>query len=158
MEIAAKYFHEFNRDDEIVNDTFEVSDDIRDCIKLFDALEGTLTVSWETMFAEAKRYYEENGNLIVPQKYVNSNGYQLGVWVCAQRTNYHKKQYLSESRIERLESIGMKQSFYTQRNIIKNMETLIFQKIMNLMTVIVLVHGLELFVQDIKKELLILNI
>jgi len=108
MEIAVRYFREYDRDSDIVNDTFEVNDDIRDCIELFNSLEDTLTVSWETMFAEAKRYYEQYGNLIVPTSFITENGNRLGQWLVTQRKNYNNgKKALSESRIQRLESIGM---------------------------------------------------
>ncbi len=52
MEIAVQYFHEYARDDEIVNDTFEVNDEIRECVKLFEALEESLTFTWDVMYAE----------------------------------------------------------------------------------------------------------
>jgi len=107
MQIAIQYFREYDRDYDIVNDNFDVIDEVRECVELFNELEETLTASWDMMYLEAKRYYEENGDLLVPQAYINDNGYRVGQWVNVQRVNYRKKQFLSESRIRRLEAIGM---------------------------------------------------
>lgn len=105
MQTAIRCFHEFDRDYDIVNYEFDVIDEVRECVELFNELEETLTASWDIMFAEAKRYYEENGDLIVPVQYVNENGYRAGKWVSVQRRNYQLGQTLSESRIRCLESI-----------------------------------------------------
>ncbi len=107
MQTAIQYFREYDRDYDIVNDSFDVTDEVRDCVELFNELEETLTASWDIMYLEAKRYYEENGDLLVPKAYINENGYRVGQWVNVQRVNYRKKQFLSESRIRRLEAIGM---------------------------------------------------
>lgn len=107
MLTAIQYFREYDRDYDIVNDTFDVIDEVRECVELFNELEETLTASWDIMFLEAQRYFEENGDLLVPHGYINENGYRVGQWVSVQRVNYRKKQYLSESRIHRLEAIGM---------------------------------------------------
>jgi len=107
MQTAIQYFREYDRDYDIVNDNFDVIDEVRECVELFNELEETLTASWDIMYLEAKRYYEENGDLLVPQAYINDHGYRVGQWVHVQRVNYRKKQSLSESRIRRLEAIGM---------------------------------------------------
>lgn len=107
MQMAIQYFREYDCDHDIVNDNFDVIDEVRECVELFNELEETLTASWDIMYLEAKRYYEENGDLLVPQAYINDHGYRVGQWVNVQRVNYRKKQFLSESRIRRLEAIGM---------------------------------------------------
>lgn len=107
MQTAIQYFREYDCDYDIVNDNFDVIDEVRECVELFNELEETLTASWDIMYLEAKRYYEENGDLLVPQTYINDHGYRVGQWVNVQRVNYRKKQFLSESRIRRLEAIGM---------------------------------------------------
>ncbi len=99
-----------NGDNEsIVNETFTVIDEVRDCIKLFDELENVLVASWDYMYLEAKRYYEENGDLIVPSKYVTPSGYHLGWWIVSQRGIYNGKSegYLTAEQIEKLNKIGM---------------------------------------------------
>lgn len=107
MQAAIQYFREYDRNYDIVNDSFDVTDEVRECVELFNELEETLTASWDIMYLEAKRYYEENGDLLVPRAYINDNGYRVGQWIYVQRVNYRKKQFLSESRIRRLEAIGM---------------------------------------------------
>ena len=107
MQTAIQYFREYDRDYDIVNENFDVTDEVQECVELFNKLEETLTASWDIMFLEAKRYYEENGTLIMPNTYINENGYRLGQWIATQRANYKKKQFLSDARIRRLEAIGM---------------------------------------------------
>ena len=68
--------------------------------------------AWDEMFAYAKQYYLEYGNLEVPQKYKTADGHNLGVWVHTQRKIYkgtlnRKKPTLNSERIAMLEEIGM---------------------------------------------------
>ncbi|MBO4616395.1 MAG: helicase associated domain-containing protein [Lachnospiraceae bacterium] len=65
---------------------------------------------WEGTYLLAKRYFEENGNLLVPDKYVTED-VKLGRWVATQRSNY-KEGIISEKKIELLERIGMIWSVY----------------------------------------------
>lgn len=67
------------------------------------------SLAWEKYFNLAKLYYEQNGNLNVPQNYVIKNendNINLGIWISTQRKTYKKGQ-LSNERKEMLESIGM---------------------------------------------------
>lgn len=64
---------------------------------------------WNIAYNYAKQYYEENGHLFVPKRYITSDGFVLGKWIWEQRDNYlglssHK---ISDKRIELLEDIGM---------------------------------------------------
>ncbi len=61
------------------------------------------------MFACAKAYYEENGNLEVPRRYKTADGYSLGNWTFTMRKIRAGEQYgnLDEKRIAKLDSIGM---------------------------------------------------
>ena len=64
---------------------------------------------WERRFALAKAYYEENGDLNIPSRYV-VDGIWLGKWLSEQRKIYQGKmpgKMLKEQRIQKLESIGM---------------------------------------------------
>lgn len=63
-------------------------DKVADCKSLFDELEGTLSASWDIMFEQAKKYYDENGNLDVPKRYFTPEGYSLGLWIMTQRRVY----------------------------------------------------------------------
>lgn len=60
------------------------------------------------MFRLARQYYLANGNLLISGDYV-SEGKRLGAWIGTQRTEYktHKNPYFTQSRINRLETIGM---------------------------------------------------
>ena len=68
---------------------------------------------WEVMYQEAKKYYEENGDLMVSRGY-EENGKRLGNWISTQRirlrpndddTPEQKKD--KENKRKRLELIGM---------------------------------------------------
>ena len=64
---------------------------------------------WDKMYDFAKLYYEEHGNLLVPQLYKTSSGETLGVWVANQRKAYanRNKATISNEQILKLEDIGM---------------------------------------------------
>ena len=64
---------------------------------------------WNQGYSYAKQYFETNGHLFVPKKYVTSDGFALGKWIEEQRDRYlGLSQYgISEERIDMLEEIGM---------------------------------------------------
>lgn len=70
---------------------------------------NSLDEKWEIMFNLAKNYYEENGNLEIPNKY-EVDGKKLGSWILMQRDNYKKgtNPNFTDEKIKKLESIGMK--------------------------------------------------
>ncbi len=106
---AMAYFRDIGEGERIVQDRFDVIDEVRNCRRLFDELENVLGASWEYMYHEAKAYYEENGDLLVPSKYVTAGGYGLGAWLVAQRGVYNgtHEGVLTEEQIQKLEAIGM---------------------------------------------------
>lgn len=114
MNEAIIFYQKNGEADKIVNETFEVIDEVRDCRKLFEELERTLSAPWDYMYDSARRYYSENGNLLPKKDYTDENGYGLGRWIAAQRTAYANCE-LSESKIFRLESIGMEWSNRNER-------------------------------------------
>ncbi len=67
-------------------------------------------LSWEKYYKEARKYYEEHGNLNTSVNDVTDSGIRLGAWICQLRT-YRKsgiqKKYLTEDRIQALNGIGM---------------------------------------------------
>ena len=64
--------------------------------------------TWNEAYEKAKQYFIYNGNLLVAQNYVDSDGFTLGIWVSNQRIRYKsKKSPLSAEQIDKLESIGM---------------------------------------------------
>ena len=107
MQEVVQYYQFRGESGNIVNDRFRVIDAVEDCRRLFDDLEETLSASWEFMYAEAKAYYEANGDLLPTQSYVTENGVKLGKWLVTQRINYRNKSGISQSRIDKLERIGM---------------------------------------------------
>lgn len=64
---------------------------------------------WNQGYNYAKQYFEENGHLFVPKKYVTSDGFDLGKWIWEQRDRYLglSKYEISDDRIDMLEEIGM---------------------------------------------------
>lgn len=108
MDEAVNYIRFHDDEDSIVNESFKVIDEVRNCMELFDSLENTLTYTWDTMYIEAKQFYENNGNLKMTYNYVTESGYPLGRWLGTQRSNRHKGDTsLTEERIEKLDAIGM---------------------------------------------------
>ena len=109
MKVAISYYRSLGQDSYIVNERFEVIDEVREAKVLFDQLNDTLSASWDVMFNYAEQYYLEHGNLEVPRRYKTADGYSLGNWIFTQRRVYSGEMYgtLDESRIKKLESIGM---------------------------------------------------
>ncbi len=109
MQVVMTYYRERGLENEIVNSSFKVIDEVRDCIELFEKLNDTLVASWDYMFGEAKKYYEQHGNLEVPKRYKTADGYGLGSWIATQRAVRKGESYgiLSDERIKKLDGIGM---------------------------------------------------
>ena len=110
MRAAITYYNYFGDGERIVTDRFKVIDEVRDCRTLFDQLEETLTNSWDTMYACAKAYHKEYGDLYVPVDYKTSEGYALGAWLRTQRMIRAGKAIgiLGEDRIAKLDALGMR--------------------------------------------------
>ena len=103
MREVIRYYRYLGEDGFIVNDRFSLIDEVRDCRGLFDELENALSASWDFLYAEAKLYYKEHGDLLVPQSYITESGSK----VVTQRINYRGGKGLTPTRIEKLERIGM---------------------------------------------------
>lgn len=110
MKVAINYYRYHDGDDKIVRDKFKIIDEVRDCKRLFDELNDTLSASWDMMYNLAKSYYEEHGDLVPMNNYKTAEGYSLGAWINTQRMirRGSAKGYLSEKQIERLDAIGMR--------------------------------------------------
>ena len=61
---------------------------------------------WEAHYREAKQYFEEHGDLLVPTDYIEADGKNLNRWLLTQR-NYRSQGKLTQEQIDRLSSIGM---------------------------------------------------
>ncbi len=106
MREAIYYYRGMGYESEIVNEKFDITDEVRNCRQLFYELENTLSLSWESMYAVACNYYKEHGTLLPKSDYRTDDGYGLGQWVITQRIQ-HANGTLNKSRTERLEKIGM---------------------------------------------------
>lgn len=68
---------------------------------------------FEIGFRHAHKYYKQNGNLDVPSKYKDNDGFNLGYWVSHTKRRHPQSlvlqgKPLTEKQIQRLKSIGMK--------------------------------------------------
>lgn len=122
MQIATAYYRSLGEESSIVNDSFSIYDEVKDCRELFSRLNDVLTVSWQTMSEQAKKYYSENGDLEVPARFITNDGYSLGHRIYNQRAVRKGQQTgnLSEEQIEKLNSIGMRWDLYTDYSWEKN--------------------------------------
>lgn len=109
MFVATTYYRALGEDEEIVNERFQVIDEVRECRELFEKLNDTLSAPWNVMYRYAKAYYEENGNLMLSSRYRTPDGYSLGSWVFNQRAarKGQGKTFLTEAQIQKLDAIGM---------------------------------------------------
>ena len=108
MREAAERYRERGEGEKIVNAPFQVIDEVRDCKRLFDALNDTLTASWDAYYETAKAFFSEHGHLDVPATY-RSQKLALGKWIYTQRRvrKGETSGILSDTRIGKLDSIGM---------------------------------------------------
>ena len=118
MRVAMTYYRFFGEEENIINEQFQIVDEVRSCRELFEKLNETLTASWDLMYAQAKAYFDEHGHLDVPRRYRTRDGYSLGSWLFTQRKVYAGEQngVLGEARVSKLNAIGMVwESSYTVR-------------------------------------------
>ena len=110
IEAAVTYYRSLGISDQIVTDSFEVIDEVHDCLELFDRLNDTLTASWDIMLEVAKAYRAECGDLEVPVRYVTREGYSLGQWIDTQRKirKGTVKGSLTPDQIKKLDALGMR--------------------------------------------------
>lgn len=99
MQAAITYYRYLGEYENIVNERFEVIDETRDCKRLFEELERRLNCSWDLMYAEAKKYFEEHGDLMVPARYKIKTGLSLGSWLNTQRKIHKMKDFLHKIRL-----------------------------------------------------------
>lgn len=65
-----------------------------------------IDISWYAFYNEAKKYYEEYGNLAVAAAYISPDGTLLGRWINRQREAYAKGK-LDKEKVALLEDIAM---------------------------------------------------
>ena len=107
MQAAITYYRYLGGD--IVQERFEIVDEVRECRQLFARLEDSLSVPWEHMFVCAAAFYREHGHLNVPKHYKTPEGYSLGAWLQTQRRVHcgSVPGTLTEEQARRLDGIGM---------------------------------------------------
>lgn len=69
--------------------------------------------NWMINYKIAKKYHEENGNLLIPSQYTTEN-IKIGLWISIQRKKYKEKK-LSQKQINMLEKIDMVWSVFDMR-------------------------------------------
>ena len=94
----------------ITNASFDIEIMNQDLFKTLTDLQARLVKTWEDIFELAKSYYEQYGNLLVPQSFKTINGYEvnddginLGNWIIDQRKRYNT---LTDEKKTKLNSIG----------------------------------------------------
>ena len=109
MQEAVGYYRDWGEQKEIVNERFQVIDEVRDCKKLFSELHNTLSASWELMYQAAAAFYKANGHLDIPKRFKTPEGFSLGTWLLTQRRVRAGKNagILTEQQIAQLDAIGM---------------------------------------------------
>ena len=84
---AVAFYRTTGENELIVNERFCIIDELRECREIFALIGDILVVLWCTMYAAAKRYYKEYGDLLPLATYMTEEGYSFGQWVVTQRTN-----------------------------------------------------------------------
>lgn len=102
-EYVTMYGHGHN---EFEIEQFEIIDELKECRKLFEQIQNNLDFSWESYYKELVKYQKINDSIKVSRQYVTESGLWLGKWLTQQRVLYRKQQ-LSESRIKKLEALGV---------------------------------------------------
>lgn len=87
-------------------DTFFVLENVIELQEMFKEIEGRLKGSWENGLKHFDKYIEEhNGDVLVPLRYRNKDGFLLGSWVSNNRNNFKNKK-LSMDKIDELNKRG----------------------------------------------------
>ena len=118
MQAAVRYYRDRGESERIVNEHFHITDEVQDCMRLFQRLNETLGASWKLMYQAAKQYYETHGNLEAAKRYVTEDGLSLGQWLDTQRKVRagKVKGVLTEAQITRLDALGMRWGLKSDQN------------------------------------------
>lgn len=84
--------------------------------------ELNITRKWDNAYTFAKKYFEKNGNLLIPSAYKTETGFSLGQWLQNQRKAFNRGT-LDEARKKLLNQIGMvwnpQNSWLTRYNLLE---------------------------------------
>lgn len=110
VQAAVEKYENWGRTKKIVHSQFHVTDQVKNCVSLFERLEGSLSAAWDAMYETAQAYWQKHGNLEVPKRYVTEEGLSLGAWLDTQRRVYTGKAagVLTGEQIRKLESLGIR--------------------------------------------------
>lgn len=86
-------------------DTFFITEYIENPIRLFENVACGLKDRFERGLEHLDAYIAENGDTLVPKRYVCSDGFALGDWISDSRKD-HKNNILSPHKIKKLEDLG----------------------------------------------------
>lgn len=118
MEVAISYYRSLGENEQVINEKFKVIDEVRNCKELFEKLNDTLTATWDMYYECAQKYFNDNGNLEIPARYITEEGYALGSWIANQKAirkgTINGK--LTENQINKLDSIHMIWEDYNDLN------------------------------------------
>lgn len=118
MEVAISYYRSLGENEQVIYEKFKVIDEVRNCKELFGKLNDTLTATWDMYYECAQKYFNDNGNLEIPAKYITEEGYALGSWIANQKAirkgTINGK--LTENQINKLDSIHMIWEDYNDLN------------------------------------------
>ena len=84
-------------------------------------------IAWQHGFEVAKKYHDTYGNLMVPGKYTDPDGYPLGQWIIKTRQQKLNGR-LKEERIAQLDAIGMRWENRKQTTEVPEQNNLIFTR------------------------------
>lgn len=99
------------------NTSFDIDMINQDLFEILKYINDRLTMTWMDKYELAKKYYEQHGNLEIPQLFKTINGYEynengiaLGSWISTQRQAYNGQGHskITEEQIKLLKNIGMR--------------------------------------------------
>lgn len=95
---------------------FNLSEKRQQLLKSIGFVLNAIEEQWKKMYELAKIYYNHYENLLIPNSFKTTNGYEfsetgitLGAWIYSQRKHYEKKELgkIPPNQIQLLEQIGM---------------------------------------------------
>ena len=100
-----------HRDIKIRDASFDIEIENQNLFEMLRHISDRLTMTWEDYYELAKKYYEHNGDLLVPSKFITNDGFthdecgfvKLGQWIGTQRMLFSS---LSLEKQQLLQSIG----------------------------------------------------
>ena len=85
-----------------------------------------ITKQWRDHYEEARAFYEKNGNLLIPVRYISEHGGTLNQWIINQRVQFNKPGHgrLFEEQVKLLEQIQINEPDKYDRSFLRGIEEL----------------------------------